>query len=230
MPPSAPSPLPTPGILRALDTLGPASPVALLMRHSERLPVLYSAHYDVPLTENGRRMAHDLGRALAPRGRIVLYHSFIPRCGETASCIADGAREAGAEATVIGVLDDLAGPYLKDRDAVMDLADTMTPERFLRAWFDGALPEAILAPLHEAAASQLRPVHLALGRHPDALSVLVSHDWNLMTVREACLGARHEDVGWLPFLDGVAATPAANGGLTLAWADRRATASHDGSR
>ena len=41
---------------------------------------------------------------------------------------------------------------------------------------------------------------------PDTLLVLVTHDWNVMLVREAILGLTHEEVGWLDYLDGLLIT------------------------
>jgi hypothetical protein len=32
----------------------------------------------------------------------------------------------------------------------------------------------------------------------------VSHDWNILVLRELLLGVLHEDAGWLNFLDGLA--------------------------
>jgi hypothetical protein len=36
------------------------------------------------------------------------------------------------------------------------------------------------------------------------LDLHVSHDWNIIVLRELLLGVRHEEAGWLTFLDGVA--------------------------
>jgi hypothetical protein len=43
------------------------------------------------------------------------------------------------------------------------------------------------------------------------LDLHVSHDWNIIVLRELVCGVRHEDAGWLDFLDGVVFTPTAAG-------------------
>lgn len=68
-------------------------PVALLMRHSARFPILHPAEtYTVGLTEEGVRMAEKLGGLLAKRfqpGRLL--SSPVGRCITTAEAITRGA-------------------------------------------------------------------------------------------------------------------------------------------
>jgi hypothetical protein len=47
--------------------------------------------------------------------------------------------------------------------------------------------------------------------HGRRLDLHVSHDWNILTLRERLCGVRHEEAGWLNFLDGVAFTVAVDG-------------------
>lgn len=66
-------------------------PVVLLLRHSVRGPLPSGdTGYDIPITETGRRLGRDLGRALA--GRLKTLHSSpLARCVQTAEVMREGA-------------------------------------------------------------------------------------------------------------------------------------------
>jgi hypothetical protein len=72
--------------------------------------------------------------------------------------------------------------------------------RFMREWFDGKHPPEILMARGPASLTQQACIleHLA---EDGALHVFVSHDWNIMIVREEVLGIRLEE-SWPHFLDG----------------------------
>lgn len=70
------------------------SPVAVLMRHSVRYPILSIEDvYEVQLTPEGVRVAEEFGAVLAKmfkRGRI--FSNAVGRCVNTGAAIASGAR------------------------------------------------------------------------------------------------------------------------------------------
>ena len=210
------------GALLSFQTAWPYGCPLLLVRHGERGP-LDSAlgGSDVPLTPNGHRTANVLGQGLAalsrqpresseldaPAGRaFVLHHSPLRRCKQTAVAIAHGIRATGLEACVMGPLDGLAGPYLYKPAEALELSFQMGAE-FVRAWFDRRLDPVLIGGRAETARSQIGAVLRAQQSEPSSPGVFVSHDWNIMAVREEIFGLRHEDAGWLGFLDGVALVP-----------------------
>jgi len=74
-------------------------------------------------------------------------------------------------------------------------------------WCGGELPAHVIDPSDRCAAEILAHIRQRLAEvaaTPRALDLHVSHDINIMAVREHVIGLRHEDVGWLNFLDGVA--------------------------
>lgn len=85
-------------------------PRLLLLRHSE----VESHRGDVPITDKGVQIAHDVGRHLAARGdrRIRLISGGTRRAQETASAVAEGARQSGAEVVEDGVAFALRNPDL----------------------------------------------------------------------------------------------------------------------
>ena len=54
------------------------------------------------------------------------------------------------------------------------------------------------------------------------LHVLVTHDWNVLSVREGFMGMRHERDGWPDFMDGVVVTRA-GAQVCLRWAAHQVT-------
>jgi broad specificity phosphatase PhoE len=192
----------------------------LLLRHAARGPIDDElGGRDVPLTAHGQKTARTLGHAVAEaalgaadehgpsRDRaFVLGHSPLLRCRQTATGLARGIRAAGGTARVGGGIEHLAGVYLRRPIDALALS-TELGGRFVRAWFDGELPAQLIAGRAAAARAQLQGVLGAMGDGPRRFGLFVSHDWNLMAVREQYFGIRHEDAGWLEFLDGVAIVP-----------------------
>ena len=200
--------------LDELETL--SDPLTLLVRHAEREDVRSANDiFTAPLTDKGRQDARKVGAAFAKRGTITFAHSPVPRCEDTAACMAEGARAAGARAEIVGMRPELGGLYIVDIEQAFR-AYVADRQRFVRRWFEGELGEDVLLSRRETAKHQLEVVQELHGNTP--LTVLVSHDWNIMSVREEFLGVRHEDTGWLGFMDGVAHTEA-DDARRLRWSD-----------
>lgn len=191
-------------------------PAVLLLRHAPRGEISDPrTGNDVPLTPEGQELATQLGVRIADLLRnddvVVLGHSPVFRCEQTARAIHAGLSTAARSARVIGKRGHLGGPYLIDPKPALDEAARLGP-RFVREWFNGALPPSLVQPLTEAARSQIADALEVLdGPERPRLAVLVSHDWNLMLVREHVFGIRHEEAGWIDFLDGVAIGRSADG-------------------
>ena len=199
--------------------LSSTSSVGLLLRHAERGPIVDLAkHHEVLLTDEGIAAAQRSGRRLGAQlltvgiDRVVFVHSPVERCAQTARGLAAGARAAGVDVEIVGVVEHLGASYLRDPARVAEAA-SKDGAGFVRHWFDGALAPSWIAPLDEVATGLVRalaqvlmgePQHSGVARRQQARFVVgVSHDWNIAAVREHALGLRFEDVGWPPFLDGL---------------------------
>jgi len=191
-------------------------PTVLLLRHAQRAEITDPrTGNNMPLTAAGEAAALRLGRSIAGHLRgedpVVLAHSPVLRCAQTVSALRAGLVPELTAARVIGARDHLGGPYLRDPPRALEAAWRLG-SGFLRQWFDGAFPSSLLQPLAEAARDQVRWAVDALDQDDSPrLAILVSHDWNLMLVREHFFGVRHEDAGWIDFLDGVAVCRAPDG-------------------
>jgi broad specificity phosphatase PhoE len=185
-------------------------PAALVVRHAEREPVHDLRNHEAArLTLRGHAQARKAGALLARASSYVrVHHSPVERCGETARGLVDGVRSAGARAELICEVSALASPFVLDTERMLQLAAGVeTFPRFLREWFDGKLPIDVLMPRRDAAHAQLAAVleHLddSGTLRTDALHIFVSHDWNILLVREEILGHRLEE-SWPHYLDGFA--------------------------
>jgi phosphohistidine phosphatase SixA len=180
--------------------------ISLLIRHAERDPIDTMANALAPtLTVKGKNDSYKLGRMLAPFGPFTIFHSPVPRCQETAQSISEGISSCKINATVAGMLLDLGGPYITgDWDGIVKSIDRLGHANFVRKWFDNELPPELIMSLPEAARIQLRILVDTL-RSSDTSSIHVTHDWNIMIVREYYFHLRHEDIGDPDYLDGVLA-------------------------
>ncbi len=176
---------------------------AVLIRHAERAHFANPADgANVPITPKGALDAASLGRSLGRFSSVSISHSPVGRCRQTAEAIAAGARGAGALVDMKDEDGRLGGPYLIDVPAALNRAGELG-HRFVREWFDGGICGTLVKSRHATAIEQLATVHDHLVRAQQGLVVLVTHDWNLLAVREEVLGLRHEDDRWPGFLDGL---------------------------
>jgi hypothetical protein len=191
-------------VLQTVAALTRGQSAAVLMRHSAREEITdMSRAVHAPLSVHGRDEAARFGSELPNWFSLHLRHSHVERCRHTAEIIGDACRGKGG--TVAGIQPDarLGGPYIRDVAAVNALMGRLG-SRFVRAWFDGTLGDKIIAPRADAAETQIAVVRQVLGDSPaGSLHLLVTHDWNILAVREELLGLRPEDVGWVDYLDGV---------------------------
>ncbi len=181
--------------------------VALLLRHAERAPIEKIADaMEARLTAQGREDSRRLGEEFAPWSPLVIHHSFIHRCRETAEAVAAGARAKGAAVEVRGVLDTLGGPYLRDWDGVMRRVIAEGAGAFVRDWFAGRLAsDQVVEPLQAAREQLSVPLGQLAGAGEKALIVNVTHDWNVLLVRHFFLDSGRAGQRWPDYLEAVAA-------------------------
>jgi hypothetical protein len=213
----------------SIAALAPFDRALLLLRHAERGPVTdIGTHASVLLTERGLLDARVLGGLIGRRfGPVAVWHSPVPRCRQTAQALAEGAGAVvAAGATVAGPLEWLGGDFIGGEPAWINTQFAASGhDGFLRLWFDGAYAPARIAPLPEAADYEMRQAVSHLDACDVPLSIAVTHDWNLLLLRERYLGLRHEDVGLPSYLDSVALLR--RGAVTTLWSLGR-TARVDG--
>ena len=79
-------------------------------------------------------------------------------------------------------------------------------EPFVRLWFSGRIDEAYILPAARIATAKLAFLTERLRESCEKgrrLDLHITHDWNVIILRELMLGVRHEETGWPAFLDGL---------------------------
>lgn len=180
--------------------------IALLIRHAERHPIEAMSNALQPLlTAKGKSDAYRLGGTLAHYSPVTIYHSPVPRCVETAERLRDGIVGARGKALIAGYLLELGGPYITGSwDMIVKSIEELGHSVFFRKWFNNELPATVVMPLREAAEIQLNILVRQL-RSGDGSTINVTHDWNIMMIREYYFRLRHEDIGDPDYLDGICA-------------------------
>lgn len=181
--------------------------VAAVMRHAARHPIADPKQPQfAELTAEGCAAAVAFGGRLGEFSHLRLFHSPVNRCRQTAECIAEGAARAGVAVAWGGPQAALGIDYIRDLAEAGRLT-VLHGEHFVRLWFEGRVPPHVIDPVPELAAAKLAFLRERFAEGPEqpaALDLHVSHDWNIILLREYCVGVRHEEAGWLTFLDGVA--------------------------
>lgn len=212
-------------LLETLRALPAAAPAAVILRHAARFPITNQAEpHLAELTPQGIADAEAFGERIQGFDCIRLFHSPVKRCQQTAEAILRGAKKTGLSGEIAGPEDVLGAGYISDLKEAGRLA-IQHGEDMVRRWLAGEIPTSVMSTAVELATEKLSYLLQRL-REPcpqgRRLDLHVSHDWNILILRELICSIRHEDVGWLNFLDGVAFAPAGNE-LMVAYRDRVVT-------
>lgn len=181
-------------------------PAAFIIRHAERDPINSMINpFEALLTERGKDDSIKLGGHLAPLGPLQIFHSPVPRCRQTAENIRIGFIHSKGSSEQVQELFDLGGPYITGNWVeVADIINKMGHAAFIRKWFDGLLPPDLIMPLEQAGYNQMHILTSQL-LEGAAATINITHDWNIMILREFFLKLRHEDIGEPAYLDGLMA-------------------------
>jgi len=205
--------------------LNRSSRLAVLIRHAARSNPIDDDYYHLPLLPEGVEASLEFGKRL-PKGRLIkIYHSPVPRCEETAKHILEGASSVGGSIQFMGARDFLSPRFmLKPREIIKEI-EKIGVEVFARKWLNGELDEKVMENPWRVASQLIAEIkgHLQEDRTPGpTLHVYVSHDWNILAVRDLYLGVKHEEEGWPLYLDGLIFT-LNHGEITLRWKARTVT-------
>lgn len=196
-------------LLHTIHSLPPADAVAAMLRHAARYPIADPTDpTQAELTPEGAQSAVAFGTRIRGFGQVRLFHSPVKRCRQTAECIARGAGAAGLAVDLVGAQEELGIDYIFDLPEAGRLT-AQHGEHLVRLWFSGQVAPTVLRPARAIATDKLGYLAARLREpvtHGRRLDLHISHDWNILILRELMLGVRHEDTGWLEFLDGVVFT------------------------
>jgi broad specificity phosphatase PhoE len=180
--------------------------MVLLVRHAERSEISdIRTHATAMLTEQGKADSKVLGRVLGNRFQhVVIWHSPIPRCRDTAGYMVHGMKETTCKARIVGPLSWLSGDFVKADPGWINHEIVKSTENFFRQWSDGCYSEDQITPMKEAAAVELEKIITQIKNGNSSVIIDVTHDWNILLLREIYLGLHFEEVGLPDYLDSVA--------------------------
>ena len=197
-------------LIDTLHSLTAHRTVAAVMRHAARHPIIDPREpLAAELTTEGEQAAEAFGSKITGFDHLRLFHSPVKRCQQTAECVAAGAARAGVAVELIGPQPELGVAYILNQVETGRLSG-VHGEHFVRLWFTNQVPGEIIE--RAPAIIRRKVAYVAARLHEPAavagrrLDLHVSHDWNVIMLRELLLGVRHEEAGWAHFLDGVAFT------------------------
>lgn len=182
-----------------LDRIPQDKPVAVLLRHSirDRLPP-GEAGNAVPITEDGKRLALNLGQMLKARLR-TLHSSPVVRCMQTADML-----KAGASSNVDIVPDQMLGDpgvFVVDGQLAWSNWQNLGHEGVVRHLISSNERLPGMARPDEAA--RLLVQHILAKTHGEpGLHIFVSHDILVMATVSWMLDKRLDMTDWPAFLEG----------------------------
>jgi broad specificity phosphatase PhoE len=205
-------------LLRTIHALPTDAPAAAFLRHAERHPIAdVNDPAKAELTQRGWQAAEAFGAAIQGFAQVRLFHSPVKRCRQTAEAIAAGVTKRGGTVDLVGPENALGIDYILDLKEAGRLT-LLHGDHFVRLWFAGEIAPPVIETAEKIAAYKLEHLTQRLQEpcaHGRRLDLHVSHDWNILVLRERLVGVRHEDAGWLNFLDGVAFAPVPGGLRTV---------------
>jgi broad specificity phosphatase PhoE len=183
---------------------------AVIIRHAERYSIDNMVNaFEAELTEKGLRDASKFGKDLTDlpgvekKRNILFYHSPIKRCIQTAETIQKSIENSGYSSKMVGDMFELGGPYIAgDWSDVAGEIEKNEYEVFIRKWFNNEYPSDLVMPLKESAYT-ITGALLDRLKGEDVFTINVTHDLNVLVLREYFFNIRHEEVGIPGFLDGI---------------------------
>jgi broad specificity phosphatase PhoE len=156
-------------------------PVAVIMRHSVRYPILDDESvYTAALTPEGIRLAEELGEKLVkmrPIRKIVT--NFVGRCQQTADAIARGAGFTGNVARNLRI----SHPFIEPAWDALPIA-----------WPEDAPPVQVRALLSLVTGGE---------HQPGVVDVYVTHDTIVGALAGYLMGEKFDSSNWPNYLEGV---------------------------
>jgi broad specificity phosphatase PhoE len=189
-------------LLNHAAKLIPDLPAYLFIRHSHRLdPADRSQMWKEPITEFGSNIAQEFGRRLASISsrNILLYHSPLLRCQQTAMKILEGIKSVNGKGSLIGPKSELLD--LEGKQTEIDKIEQSDKFNYVNYWVLGFYRPEIIEPACHYGLRMVKMLQQLNITDPNTLVLMVGHDDRLLGFRAVCTGIC-VDSDWLPFLGG----------------------------
>ncbi|MHA2378209.1 MAG: histidine phosphatase family protein [Candidatus Thorarchaeota archaeon] len=182
-----------------------ANPILLAVRHSHRKPVrTLDEMAKRRITDLGHEMAREFGRRLPVDRRVLILHSHIPRCRETAEDFANGIRDAGGKMRQLEDLALLVGPRVHDVEIWSNVGvDGVGVAKFVNDWADGFFDESRIERFESFEKRLMEgTIGTLIAAQQGDLYIYVTHDVFLLGGRRTYLNRAVVDADRPPYLGG----------------------------
>ncbi len=201
-----------------------ADRIGILLRHSRREAPSGGQRYgQLHLTAEGRQTAIEFGRALPAKRRLRLFCSSYMYCKETAIHIFKGILFHHGSPEFKGSLHCLGPEFMVDSLQLKKNVKRFGAPSVARRWLDTQLSSEVMKDPVDSLRRMMNPL-LSLLEEGDGnrIDVFVTHDWNILLVKDLLLGLAHENVGWPDYLDSIVLA-SHSGKVVLSWKDTHRT-------
>ncbi|UCH05145.1 MAG: histidine phosphatase family protein [Candidatus Thorarchaeota archaeon] len=180
-------------------------PIMLAVRHSHRETVrTLDEMVDRRITDIGREMGREFGRRLPVDRRVVIRHSRIGRCRETAENLEDGIREMGGKVRQLEELGILVGPRVQDAEIWSNVGvDGIEVAKFVNDYADGRYHENRIERFESYRKRVIEgTIGTLIAAQPGDMYIYVTHDTFLLMAKRAYLSHAVADADRPPYLGG----------------------------
>ena len=178
--------------------------ISVVLRHSIREEISDKASIrGALLTNEGKKLAYEFG-TLLPKDRFIrIFHSPISRCKETAESIYEGILNNDGSCSIIGEQNFLAGAYVYEREAFINILFGLSGSEFINEWFKGRINRNILEPPTMARYGILKYLFQSNQKNINEIDIHISHDLNLILLKSFLLDVLSKDFRWPDYMEGV---------------------------
>lgn len=190
-------------IIQFIQNLPKDADMILILRHSERYTSdnLRELH-KLLLTSQGHDIAKVFGSKIPIDKKMIVYHSIVLRCLETAQDILKGFELSKGSGEIKGTLEPLY-TINGDRDFLYTEMFKQPGAQFLEKWAQGRYPSKKIEPLENFCQNARRQLWTDLITPArKAIYLHVTHDLMVMALRYGWLGLR-PGTDWVKYLGGL---------------------------
>jgi len=176
-------------LITGLNKFSLDSSIGIILRHSKRNePSLWDENQNMELTEEGKQTAKLFGSKLPKDKDLILFHSGVNRCRETAELIRDGFSESGGESIMEGECRILRGIGLNPNLLTEELKKYPLMDVIIR-WTAGLYPEDKWPSFNSYARRAADAIWSYLeSQENNLMAIFITHDLHSIILRYGWFG------------------------------------------
>jgi len=165
------------------------SSTGLILRHSKRNePSVWDENQNMDLTEEGKQLARFFGTKLPTSKKLIIFHSGVDRCRETAEQIHEGFSKNGGESIIKGECLILRGIGLDQKLFIEELKKYSLIDVVTR-WLSGLYPDDKWPPFNGYCQRTAKIIWPYIQEQDqNTLTIFITHDIHSIILRYGWFG------------------------------------------